>query len=714
MGWTTMLNDFTSTNEYTPILEQTAINNLVDYTPETLMITCAAMNTLGSGEYTICLGGYYICNGTSGIPLGDSSPVIMSGLQTATDATTGEPVFGMWRAISLRDVVSNPALTCPELSTVTQIVAIPSTSANFQAKSQDYMIFGHTAIDYTGLGYGANLPSAPNSEVSPFGMLFNTLTSIASVYFTDTLATNPPQAWVETDSGAAAAIHPNTLTDAVYDARMDRIVAVGNASEGGGGQTSVGIWIEMLDDATAPTFAYNGNIAGTTGTPVYPCYYRSVDIVSAEAGLPTIFMAGGATYAWPNPDPPATGILTLYQANYDKAWGGGNPRIAGLDNGQLNPAGLWETLFVGVLEDMPTNITMVQRVVADGEDVIFVGGSNGLGPFLYSISGLTTQGGTNLIEPIGSSTKVEFAEQKVDSGSLISTVEQIPTYTTGVLTAPLSVVGFTGRKAKLMSGGLVYRSYIYPRTPPAYSPTFGSDNGFLISLSRGANLWNFTINQDAPSTQLSNLRIGYLENDGTGNPDVCYLINSEYGLGATPATNFATGAFATNNIARCYFEYILYDGVDALVAKKLQQLGIRVTITNTEWYKQTILGQGLDVDADFFREWSDLQDEQNANRQKLAEKYGAKRPAKRPVRTELFDEYAHMEELMQEMDAMRENEADFEVPWSDEIGDMREARIREKTTQDVVRINELVESGELADLGEVEVEENEKQTEKDE
>ena len=71
-----------------------------------------------------------------------------------------------------------------------------------------------------------------------------------------------------------------------------------------------------------------------------------------------------------------------------------------------------------------------------------------------------------------------------------------------------------------------------------------------------------------------------------------------------------------------------------------------------------------------------------------------------------------MEELMQEMDAMRENEADFEVPWSDEIGDMREARIREKTTQDVVRINELVESGELADLGEVEVEENEKQTEK--
>jgi len=714
MGWTTMLNNFNSTNEYTPALEQTAINNLIDYTPESLMITCASMNTLGSGEYTICLGGYYICNGLSGILLGDSSPVIMSGLQTSTDAKTGEPIFGTWRAISLRDVVSNPAILCPEFSTVTQIVAIPSTSTNFQAKSQDYMIFGHTAIDYAGLGYGTHTPTAPNSEVSPFGMLFSTLTSVASTYFTDTLGVNAPQTWVETDSGAAAAIHPNTLTDAVYDARMDRIVAVGNASEGGGGQASAGIWIEMLDDTTAPTIAYNGDIAGTTGTPVYPCYYRSVDIVSAEAGLPTIFMAGGATYDWPDADPPATGILTLYQANYDKSWGGSNPRIAGLDNGHTDPAGLWQILFAGILDQMPTNITMVQRVVADGEDIILVGGSCPNGPFLYSISGLTTEGGTNIINPIGVSTRVIFAEQKVDSDNLTSCVEQIPTFTTGVLSAPLSVVGFTGRKAKLMSGGLVYRAYIYPRTPPTYSPTFGSDNGFLISVSRGENIWNFTINSEAPSTQLSNLRIGYLENDGTGNADVCYLINSEYGAGATPATNFATGAFATNNVARCYFEYILYDGVDALVAKKLQQLGIRVTITNTEWYKQTILGEGLDVDADFFREWSDLQDEQNSNRQKLAEKYGASRPAKRPVRTELFDEYAHMEELMQEMDAMRENEADFEVPWSDEIGDMREARIREKTTQDVVRIEEMVKSGELADLGEVQVEETEKQTEKDE
>ncbi len=711
MGWTTMLNDFTSTNDYTAGLEQFMLNQITDYTPQTLMITCAAMNTLGSGLYTICLGCYYICDGTSAIPLGDSSPVVLRGLQTSTNSTTGEPVFGDWRCISLRDVVSSPAIISQEYSTVTSIVAIPPTSANFVSRG-DYMIFGHTTIDYAGLGYAANTPSAPNSEISPFGMMFDSQTATPSIYFSDTLATNPPQNWVLTDSGAAASFFPNALTDAVYDSRNDRIVAVGNASAGGGGKDSVGTWIEMLNDITQPTFIYAQNYAGTAGAPSYPCYYRSIDIVSAEAGLPTIFMGGGST-GDATLNPVGTGVLTLYQADYDKDWGGGTPRIAGLDNGLDNPAGLWQTLFGGILESYAKNITMVQRVTRDEEDIIVVGGSDGLGPFLYGISGLTTEGGTNVINPIGVTTDVVFAEQRVMSDDVTSAVEQIPTYTTGDYTCPLSVVSFSSRKAKLMSGGLVYLHFVYPRFP-VYDPSMGSDNGFLISVSRGMNLWNHTINQQAPSTQLSNLRIGYLENDGTGNADVCYLINSEYGAGATPATNFATGAIATNNIARCYFEYILYDGVDALVAKKLQQLGIRVTITNTEWYKQTILGQGLDVDADFFREWSDLQDEQNTNRQKLAEKYGAKRPAKRPVRTELFDEYAHMEELMQEMDAMRENEADFEVPWSDEIGDMREARIREKTTQDVVRIDELVESGELADLGEVEVEENEKQTERDE
>ena len=80
---------------------------------------------------------------------------------------------------------------------------------------------------------------------------------------------------------------------------------------------------------------------------------------------------------------------------------------------------------------------------------------------------------------------------------------------------------------------------------------------------------------------------------------------------------------------------------------------------------------------------------------RVNERYGANRPAKRRVRTELFDEYAHMEELLQEMDKMRENEPDFEIPWSDEVGDAQEARKREKMSLDVTTIDELAEKGEL-------------------
>ena len=149
-----------------------------------------------------------------------------------------------------------------------------------------------------------------------------------------------------------------------------------------------------------------------------------------------------------------------------------------------------------------------------------------------------------------------------------------------------------------------------------------------------------------------------------------------------------------------YFEYLLYDGVDALVAKKLQQLGIGITITNVEWYKQKILKQSLDLDADFFRDWANLQ-EQQTPRERLNERYGATRPAKRSVRTELFDEYAHMEELLGEMDKMREMEPDFEVRGAMKSV-MHEKRVREKVALDVVTIDELAEKGELDSVEELE------------
>ena len=51
---------------------------------------------------------------------------------------------------------------------------------------------------------------------------------------------------------------------------------------------------------------------------------------------------------------------------------------------------------------------------------------------------------------------------------------------------------------------------------------------------------------------------------------------------------------------------------------------------------------------------------------------------------------------------MRENEPDFEIPWSDEVADSQEARKREKMSLDVTTIDELAEKGELESAEELE------------
>ena len=136
---------------------------------------------------------------------------------------------------------------------------------------------------------------------------------------------------------------------------------------------------------------------------------------------------------------------------------------------------------------------------------------------------------------------------------------------------------------------------------------------------------------------------------------------------------------------------MLYDGIDALIAKKLQQLGVRVTITNLEWYKQDVLKQGLDLDADFFREWATAQTEENENREKLANFYGASRPQKRQVRQDIFDDYNNREEILKEMDRHREESPLDDAPYNDEVADDREAKKLEKDLDDKIRIQNLVD-----------------------
>ena len=118
---------------------------------------------------------------------------------------------------------------------------------------------------------------------------------------------------------------------------------------------------------------------------------------------------------------------------------------------------------------------------------------------------------------------------------------------------------------------------------------------------------------------------------------------------------------------------------------------MRVTITNLEWYKQDVLKQGLDLDADFFREWATAQTEENQQRGRLTEFYGPTRPQKREVRQPFFDDYTNREEILKEMDIHREESPLDEAPYNDEVAEDREAKKLEKDLDDKIRIENLVD-----------------------
>ena len=149
---------------------------------------------------------------------------------------------------------------------------------------------------------------------------------------------------------------------------------------------------------------------------------------------------------------------------------------------------------------------------------------------------------------------------------------------------------------------------------------------------------------------------------------------------------------ATGHAAYAWFEYLLYDGVDSLIARKLNEMGVRVTIANVEWYKQDILKQGLDVSTDFFNEWGELKIEENKQRDRVAEQFGRKRNPKRQVRTELFDDYADYEDKESQIKEFPDYDpANDGNPFKDDVALEQEVGKTQKAVDDLRRIEDLVD-----------------------
>lgn len=100
-------------------------------------------------------------------------------------------------------------------------------------------------------------------------------------------------------------------------------------------------------------------------------------------------------------------------------------------------------------------------------------------------------------------------------------------------------------------------------------------------------------------------------------------------------TNFTIVRGTTGRTARVWVDYVLYDGVDALVATKLSDLGLRVTPENVEWFKGRILRSAgvdeLDVKTEEIEKWMEAQRKEYTDMLRSKERAGRLRKRKRQV-----------------------------------------------------------------------------------
>jgi hypothetical protein len=80
---------------------------------------------------------------------------------------------------------------------------------------------------------------------------------------------------------------------------------------------------------------------------------------------------------------------------------------------------------------------------------------------------------------------------------------------------------------------------------------------------------------------------------------------------------------STGRTARVWIDYMLYDGVDAVIAMQLRDWGMRVTVENVEWFKARVLQDGdLKAKGEEIEEWMEEQGRQYQDMMKQKERSG--------------------------------------------------------------------------------------------
>lgn len=99
---------------------------------------------------------------------------------------------------------------------------------------------------------------------------------------------------------------------------------------------------------------------------------------------------------------------------------------------------------------------------------------------------------------------------------------------------------------------------------------------------------------------------------------------------ATTEARRITGT--TGRTAKVWVDYVLFDGVDSVIATKLKGLGMKVNIESVEWFKRSIIRSGdLNIKSEEIEEWMRNQQSQYKDMLKETERQGRVRKRKSQV-----------------------------------------------------------------------------------
>jgi len=88
----------------------------------------------------------------------------------------------------------------------------------------------------------------------------------------------------------------------------------------------------------------------------------------------------------------------------------------------------------------------------------------------------------------------------------------------------------------------------------------------------------------------------------------------------------------TGRTAKVWVDYILFDGADALIATKLRERGMKVTIESVEWFKRKIINSGdLNIKQEEIELWMREQQDEFSQMMQDAERQGRVRKRKKQV-----------------------------------------------------------------------------------